>query len=230
MIFASKACALPGFVGLEARPHGLDESSGEPSFVLSSSSGNLRRNAEGQLLGDQLFCAYPATNFDTAKLPSWHPTPFRPGLLRRLPAALPARPLPSVHRRRPNRRPNTAHRPRPLPRRHRREEAGRQPSKEAAGTQRMESHRRQPACRPGNLRTGDPATPPTCPAFGSRPSDRTNARLPLAGPPRLKNPTSTALVGAGGRRTRELLRVKHRSLQVHRVAIEMVNPITGGAA
>jgi hypothetical protein len=68
-----------GFIGLEARPHGLPASNGEPSFVVTTATGNLRRNEEGELLGDQLFCAYPRPVMSSASLPSLnHPLPAPP--------------------------------------------------------------------------------------------------------------------------------------------------------
>lgn len=53
----------PGFIGLQVTPHGLELADG-PAFVMTSSTGNLRRNADGQLLGDQLVCFYPRPSAD----------------------------------------------------------------------------------------------------------------------------------------------------------------------
>jgi len=47
-----------GLIGLEALPHGLKGAGTDPIFVLSTSTGNLRRNDDGDLLGDQLMCFY----------------------------------------------------------------------------------------------------------------------------------------------------------------------------
>jgi hypothetical protein len=78
VVLASKESDLPGFIGLQAVPHGLDEAE-EPSFFISTSSGDLRRNANGDLLGDQLVCAYPRPKFDDVRLPSLnYPLPAPP--------------------------------------------------------------------------------------------------------------------------------------------------------
>ncbi len=59
-IFPSERCARQAFLGLEMYtvPLAEDEVSG-PSFAISGSTGNLRRNEQGQLLGDGIFCRYP---------------------------------------------------------------------------------------------------------------------------------------------------------------------------
>ncbi len=70
MLLASKECDFPGFIGVEARPHEVPDDEGEGTFFMSSSTGSLRRNAEGQLLGDQLVCMYPRVDVGEATLPT----------------------------------------------------------------------------------------------------------------------------------------------------------------
>jgi hypothetical protein len=53
---------LPGLIGLQAVPHGLVMPSGGGGYMVTSSTGNLRRNEDGDLLGDQLVCVYPMPN------------------------------------------------------------------------------------------------------------------------------------------------------------------------
>lgn len=60
----------PGLIGLEARPHTLEATADTPSFFVSTATGNLRRNANGDLLGDQLWCSYPESSFETINLES----------------------------------------------------------------------------------------------------------------------------------------------------------------
>lgn len=59
VVLASVESDFPGFLGLEVAPHDVNPGQEEPSFFISSSTGNLRRNAKGDLLGDQLVCMYP---------------------------------------------------------------------------------------------------------------------------------------------------------------------------
>ncbi len=59
VVLASKDCTFPGFIGLEAQPHRIDTSEETPGFFMSSSTGNLRRNEAGELLGEGLMCMYP---------------------------------------------------------------------------------------------------------------------------------------------------------------------------
>lgn len=56
---ASSDCSFPGFIGLEAQPHAVNSDSEVPGFFMSSSTGNLRRNEAGELLGEGLVCMYP---------------------------------------------------------------------------------------------------------------------------------------------------------------------------
>lgn len=79
VVLASKDSGIPGLIGLEALPHGLDSTNGQPSFFITTSTGNLRRNEDGDLLGDQLLCAYPMPDLDNASLPSLnYPLPSAP--------------------------------------------------------------------------------------------------------------------------------------------------------
>lgn len=70
VLLASRESDFPGFIGVEARPHEVEEPDGVATFFLSSSTGNLRRNSEGDLLGDQLVCMYPQVDLGGAHLPS----------------------------------------------------------------------------------------------------------------------------------------------------------------
>lgn len=69
VILASVDCDFPGLIGLEAMPHGLDSINGKPSFFVTTSTGNLRRNLDGDLLGDQLLCVYPQPDLKDTRLP-----------------------------------------------------------------------------------------------------------------------------------------------------------------
>ncbi len=69
VVLASKESALPGFVGLQVTPHGFENVT-EPTFYAGTSTGNLRRNEDGDLLGDQLVCAFPRPDLKGARLPS----------------------------------------------------------------------------------------------------------------------------------------------------------------
>lgn len=59
VLLASQDCTLPGFIGLEAQPHQIDTDEDNPGFFMSSSTGNLRRNESGDLMGEGLMCMYP---------------------------------------------------------------------------------------------------------------------------------------------------------------------------
>ena len=52
-------CAIGGFIGLDFFGSIDRESSGDSGYSLSSSTGNLRKNDKGELLGDGLYCMYP---------------------------------------------------------------------------------------------------------------------------------------------------------------------------
>jgi hypothetical protein len=70
VILASVDAGYAGLIGLEAMPHSLEGLSDGPSFILSTSTGNLRRNENGDLLGDQLMCVYPQPDLKTARVES----------------------------------------------------------------------------------------------------------------------------------------------------------------
>jgi len=63
-LLASPTSAYPGLIGIQALPHGLPSKSNVPSFMMMSSTGDLRRNKRGELLGDQLICVYPQPDLD----------------------------------------------------------------------------------------------------------------------------------------------------------------------
>lgn len=58
VLLGHKNSEHPALIGLQAVPRKL-LTSFDPAFMLRSSTGNLRRNRQGELLGDQLVCLYP---------------------------------------------------------------------------------------------------------------------------------------------------------------------------
>jgi hypothetical protein len=59
VLYPGERCALQGFIGLELYT-GIDGLIGASSgFSLSGSTGNLRRDQDGHLLGDGIFAVYP---------------------------------------------------------------------------------------------------------------------------------------------------------------------------
>jgi hypothetical protein len=59
VLLASKDSDYPAMIGLQARPHTLELPGTDSGFMLTSATGNLRRAANGDLVGDQLVCIYP---------------------------------------------------------------------------------------------------------------------------------------------------------------------------
>ncbi len=61
VIFPPEECARQNFIGLELYTYTAGpESEGLASgFTLSGSTGNLRKNEQGQVLGDGIYCVYP---------------------------------------------------------------------------------------------------------------------------------------------------------------------------
>jgi hypothetical protein len=70
VILASVDAGYAGLIGLEVKAHSLEGLSDGPSFILSTSTGNLRRNEHGDLLGDQLMCVYPQPDLRTTRVES----------------------------------------------------------------------------------------------------------------------------------------------------------------
>jgi hypothetical protein len=70
VVLASVDAGQPGLIGLEALPHGVNSLDGNPVFVLSTSTGNLRRDEEGDLLGDQLMCFYAQADLSDVSMQS----------------------------------------------------------------------------------------------------------------------------------------------------------------
>lgn len=71
VVLSSTDCDYPGFIGLEALPHGLEGDDDQPRFFMATSTGSLRRNDDGDLIGDQLVCLYPVPGeHDTASFPT----------------------------------------------------------------------------------------------------------------------------------------------------------------
>lgn len=67
VVMASKECSYPGIIGVAAEPHEL----GLEGFILTSSTGSLRRNLKGDLIGEQLVCVYPQLHdFSTFRVES----------------------------------------------------------------------------------------------------------------------------------------------------------------
>ena len=59
-IFLSEGCARQNFLGLEMYTLPLiDDEIHEAAFTISGSTGNLRKNEQGQVLGDGIFCRHP---------------------------------------------------------------------------------------------------------------------------------------------------------------------------
>jgi hypothetical protein len=59
-----ESCELQGFIGVTLYRHEISfdrESGVKVAFILSSSTGNLRRNAMGETIADALSCCYPQT-------------------------------------------------------------------------------------------------------------------------------------------------------------------------
>jgi hypothetical protein len=59
VMLASAKCAIPGLIGLEVYPSHGELEEAPSGFLLSGSTGNLRRNEKGELLGDGIYCVYP---------------------------------------------------------------------------------------------------------------------------------------------------------------------------
>ncbi len=67
VIFPSEHCARQGFIGLELYTDRWDSAGAKSGFTLSGSTGNLRKNEEGQLLGDGIYCVYPRQGIPTRR-------------------------------------------------------------------------------------------------------------------------------------------------------------------
>jgi hypothetical protein len=61
VLLPPERCQRQGFLGLEvySEPESVDFPDPSHGFLLSSSTGNLRRNERGELLGDQITCIAP---------------------------------------------------------------------------------------------------------------------------------------------------------------------------
>jgi hypothetical protein len=59
VILAPDSCAIPGFFGLELWADALSFKEIQSGFALSSSTGNIKKNERGDIIGDALFCFYP---------------------------------------------------------------------------------------------------------------------------------------------------------------------------
>jgi hypothetical protein len=53
------SCDREGFLAIEMYTHHDNQPDSAPGFFLSGSTGNLRRNAEGELLGEGVYCVAP---------------------------------------------------------------------------------------------------------------------------------------------------------------------------
>jgi hypothetical protein len=69
VIFPPEQCALQNFIGLELYTYTAGpESEGLTSgFALSGSTGNLRKNEQGETLADGIFCVYPRRSATLAR-------------------------------------------------------------------------------------------------------------------------------------------------------------------
>ena len=83
VVLAATECDYAGLIGVEALPHSLQGAQESPGFIMGTSTGNLRRNEAGELMGDQLMCFYPRPDLGTARVQS---------LTYRLPAPPPSAP------------------------------------------------------------------------------------------------------------------------------------------
>lgn len=59
VLFPPKRSPIQGFLGMELYTEVGDVETPTPSFILSSSTENLRCNEQGEQLGDQISCVYP---------------------------------------------------------------------------------------------------------------------------------------------------------------------------
>ncbi len=59
VLLPGDACPIGGFIGLDFFGSIVRESSHDSGYSLSSSTGNLRQNEKGEMIGDGLFCTYP---------------------------------------------------------------------------------------------------------------------------------------------------------------------------
>lgn len=53
------SCDFPGLIGLSLYPIPAKFGNETSGYIISSSTGNLRKNDRGELVGDGLFCAFP---------------------------------------------------------------------------------------------------------------------------------------------------------------------------
>jgi len=58
VLLAPEECARPGFIGLEMYTM-PDEEYMKGGFILGGPTGNLRKNEQGETLGDGIYCMYP---------------------------------------------------------------------------------------------------------------------------------------------------------------------------
>lgn len=70
VLLSSASCGYPGFIGLEVEARTISFPNDEPGFFVSTATGDLRRNDEGELLGDQLVCMYPAAGVGELHIPT----------------------------------------------------------------------------------------------------------------------------------------------------------------
>lgn len=70
VIMATPYADLSGVIGLEAFPFQMSATDDTPAFFVSTATGNLRRDEQGELLGDQLLCVYPQPDLDQAHIPT----------------------------------------------------------------------------------------------------------------------------------------------------------------
>ena len=59
VVLAPDTCTLPGFIGLTLWEHYVDFPDAKSAFTICSSTGNIRSNKNGDILGDGICCIYP---------------------------------------------------------------------------------------------------------------------------------------------------------------------------
>ena len=59
VLLPGDACPIGGFIGLDFFGSIDHEPSSDSGYCLSSSTGNLRQNEKGEMIGDGLYCMYP---------------------------------------------------------------------------------------------------------------------------------------------------------------------------
>ncbi len=75
VLFPPERSPIQGFLGMELYTEVDDLEMPSPSFILSSSTGNLRKNEQGEKLGDQIACFYPREFSPIGRSLDYRPAP-----------------------------------------------------------------------------------------------------------------------------------------------------------